>query len=115
MVCFRHWGDLLADKRKNMMQQYIQKVLTRTLRSIKAIFSQFPCLGVLRNLKHSHSAFAFDDGTQTWKSELQGNLKDKNLKCIAMPAPAVRYAFSKASGLKLGSVNIGKMLAVSRG
>ena len=51
----------------------------------------------------------------TSESELKGKLKDKNLKCIAMSAPAVRYALSKASGLKLGNVNIGKMLAVLRG
>ena len=63
--------------------------LTSTLSSISAIFSQFPCLGVLRNLKRSHSDFAFDNGIQTWGPELQEELKDKNLKWIAMLAQQI--------------------------
>ncbi|MCR4667106.1 MAG: [FeFe] hydrogenase, group A [Desulfovibrio sp.] len=48
---------------------------------------------------------------QTWVPEIQEKLKDKNVKCIAMPAPAVRYALGEAFGLAPGSVTTGKMFA----
>ena len=48
---------------------------------------------------------------QTWVPELQSKLKDKNIKCIAMPAPAVRYALGEAFGLAPGSVTTGKMFS----
>ncbi len=49
--------------------------------------------------------------TQTWVPEIEEKLKDKNVKCIAMPAPAVRYALGEAFGLEPGSVTTGKMLS----
>ncbi|MBO4313891.1 MAG: 4Fe-4S binding protein, partial [Desulfovibrio sp.] len=49
--------------------------------------------------------------TQTWVPEIEEKLKDKNMKCIAMPAPAVRYALGEAFGLEPGSVTTGKMLS----
>ena len=52
--------------------------------------------------------------TQTWVPELEEKLKDKDVKCIAMPAPAVRYALGEAFGLAPGSVTTGKMLSALR-
>ncbi len=49
--------------------------------------------------------------TQTWVPELEEKLRDKDVKCIAMPAPAVRYALGEAFGLAPGSVTTGKMLS----
>lgn len=48
---------------------------------------------------------------QTWVPELQKKLQDKSVKCIAMPAPSVRYALGEAFGLAPGSVTTGKMLS----
>ncbi len=49
--------------------------------------------------------------TQTCVPELEEKLMDKDVKCIAMPAPAVRYALGEAFGLAPGSVTTGKMLS----
>ena len=48
---------------------------------------------------------------QTWVPELQKKLQNKSVKCIAMPAPSVRYALGEAFGLAPGSVTTGKMLS----
>ncbi|MBQ7606426.1 MAG: 4Fe-4S binding protein [Desulfovibrionaceae bacterium] len=48
---------------------------------------------------------------QSWVPELKQKLADKSVKCIAMPAPAVRYALGEAFGLAPGTVTTGKMLA----
>ena len=48
---------------------------------------------------------------QSWLPEIEEKLHDKNIKCVAMPAPAVRYALGEAFGLPVGSVTTGKMLA----
>lgn len=48
---------------------------------------------------------------QTWVPELKEKLADKSVKCIAMPAPAVRYALGEAFGMPPGSVTTGKMLS----
>lgn len=59
----------------------------------------------------THCPFNAIYETQTWVPELQRKLKDESVKCIAMPAPAVRYALGEAFGLAPGSVTTGKMLA----
>lgn len=46
----------------------------------------------------------------TWVPELEQKLADKKIKCIAMPAPAVRYALGEAFGMPVGSVTTGRML-----
>ena len=48
---------------------------------------------------------------QTWVPEIKQKLADPNVKCIAMPAPAVRYALGEAFGLAPGTVTTGKMLS----
>ncbi|AAS96246.1 [FeFe] hydrogenase, group A [Nitratidesulfovibrio vulgaris] len=48
---------------------------------------------------------------QSWVPEVEKKLKDGKVKCIAMPAPAVRYALGDAFGMPVGSVTTGKMLA----
>ncbi|MFT4301825.1 MAG: [FeFe] hydrogenase, group A [Desulfovibrio sp.] len=68
-----------------------------------------PCINCGQCLTHCPEMAIYE--TQTWVPELQEKLKDKNLKCIAMPAPAVRYALGEAFGLEPGSVTTGKMLA----
>lgn len=47
----------------------------------------------------------------SWVSEIQARLKDKSVKVIAMPAPAVRYALGDCFGMPVGSVTTEKMLA----
>ncbi len=47
----------------------------------------------------------------TWVPELQKKLKNKKVKCIAMPAPSVRYALGEAFGMAPGSVTTGKMFS----
>lgn len=49
--------------------------------------------------------------TQTWIPELEEKLKQKDIKCIAMPAPSVRYALGECFGLPAGTVTTGKMLS----
>lgn len=48
---------------------------------------------------------------QSWVSEIEKKLKDPNIKVIAMPAPAVRYALGDCFGMPVGSVSTGKMLS----
>ena len=48
---------------------------------------------------------------QSWVSEIESKLKDPNIKVIAMPAPAVRYALGECFGMPVGSVSTGKMLS----
>ena len=48
---------------------------------------------------------------QSWVPELQKKLADRSVKCIAMPAPAVRYALGEAFGLPPGTVTTGKMFS----
>lgn len=68
-----------------------------------------PCINCGQCLTHCPEMAVYE--TQTWVPELQEKLKDKNVKCIAMPAPAVRYALGEAFGLPPGTVTTGKMLA----
>ena len=68
-----------------------------------------PCINCAQCLTHCPE-MAIDE-VQTWVPELQKKLQDKSVKCIAMPAPSVRYALGEAFGLAPGSVTTGKMLA----
>lgn len=74
-----------------------------------SVASPVPCINCGQCLTHCPE-FAIHE-TQTWVPELQKKLKDKDVTCIAMPAPAVRYALGEAFGLAPGSVTTGKMLA----
>ena len=68
-----------------------------------------PCINCAQCLTHCPEMAIYE--VQTWVPELQKKLQDKNVKCIAMPAPSVRYALGEAFGLAPGSVTTGKMLA----
>lgn len=68
-----------------------------------------PCINCGQCLTHCPEMAIYE--TQTWVPELQTKLKDKNVRCIAMPAPAVRYALGEAFGLPPGTVTTDKMLA----
>lgn len=49
--------------------------------------------------------------SQSWVTPITAKLKDKGIKKIAMPAPAVRYALGDAFGMPVGSVSTDHMLA----
>lgn len=49
--------------------------------------------------------------TQSWVSDINKALADKDKIVVAMPAPAVRYALGDCFGMELGSVTTGKMLS----
>ena len=68
-----------------------------------------PCINCGQCLTHCPEFAIYE--TQTWVPELEEKLADKDVKCIAMPAPAVRYALGEAFGMEPGSVTTGKMLA----
>ena len=68
-----------------------------------------PCINCAQCLTHCPEMAIYE--VQTWVPELQKKLQDKSVKCIAMPAPSVRYALGEAFGLTPGSVTTGKMLA----
>ena len=68
-----------------------------------------PCINCAQCLTHCPEMAIYE--VQTWVPELQKKLQDKSVKCIAMPAPSVRYALGEAFGLVPGSVTTGKMLA----
>ena len=48
---------------------------------------------------------------RSWVPKLEEKLKDSHVKCVAMPAPSVRYALGEAFGLPVGTVTTGKMLS----
>jgi ferredoxin hydrogenase large subunit len=48
---------------------------------------------------------------QSWVTEIEKQIKAKDVKVIAMPAPAVRYALGDAFGLPVGTVTTGKMFS----
>lgn len=66
------------------------------------------CINCGQCLTHCPEGAIFEE--QTWISELRRKLCDSEIKCIAMPAPSVRYAFGEAFGLPTGTVTTGKML-----
>ena len=57
-----------------------------------------PCIRCGQCLTHCPEMAIYEK--QTWVPELQEKLHDPSVKCIAMPAPAVRYALGEAFGLR---------------
>ena len=68
-----------------------------------------PCINCAQCLTHCPEGAIYE--VQTWVPELQAKLKDANVRCIAMPAPSVRYGLAEAFGVEPGSVTTGKMLS----
>ena len=66
------------------------------------------CINCGQCLTHCPEGAIFEE--QTWIPELRRKLCDPEIKCIAMPAPSVRYALGEAFGLPTGTVTSGKML-----
>ncbi|XUR87231.1 Periplasmic [FeFe] hydrogenase large subunit [Bilophila wadsworthia] len=66
------------------------------------------CINCGQCLTHCPEGAIFEE--QTWIPELRRKLCDPEIKCIAMPAPSVRYALGEAFGLPTGTVTTGKML-----
>ena len=66
------------------------------------------CINCGQCLVHCPQGAIYEE--QTWVPELEKKLADKSVKCIAMPAPAVRYALGEAFGMPVGSVTTGRML-----
>ena len=60
------------------------------------------CINCGQCLTHCPTAAIYE--TVSFVPEILAKLKDKNVKVIAMPAPAVRYALGDAFGLPLGAV-----------
>lgn len=67
------------------------------------------CINCAQCLTHCPEMAIYEE--QTWLPELEEKLKKSDIKCIAMPAPAVRYALGDCFGMPVGSVTTGKMLA----
>jgi ferredoxin hydrogenase large subunit len=66
------------------------------------------CINCGQCLTHCPTGAIYEE--QSWVSEIEKKLKDKDVKVIAMPAPAVRYALGDGFGMPLGSVTTDKML-----
>ncbi len=66
------------------------------------------CINCGQCLIHCPQGAIYEE--QSWVPELEQKLADKRIKCIAMPAPAVRYALGEAFGMPVGSVTTGRML-----
>ena len=67
------------------------------------------CINCGQCLTHCPEMAIYEE--HTWLPELEQKLKQKGVRCIAMPAPAVRYALGDCFGLPVGAVSTGKMLA----
>lgn len=67
------------------------------------------CINCGQCLTHCPTAAIYE--SQSWVSQIDKKLKDKKLKTVAMPAPAVRYALGECFGMAPGSVTTGKMLS----
>ena len=70
------------------------------------------CINCGQCLTHCPEMAIYEE--QSWITEVEEKLKNRQIKCIAMPAPAVRYALGDCFGLPVGSVTTGKMLAALR-
>lgn len=66
------------------------------------------CINCGQCLTHCPTSAIYE--TVSFVPEILAKLKDKNVKVIAMPAPAVRYALGDAFGLPLGAVTTEHML-----
>ena len=67
------------------------------------------CINCGQCLTHCPELAIYEE--QSWIPELEAALARKDIRCIAMPAPAVRYALGDCFGLPVGSVSTGKMLS----
>ena len=66
------------------------------------------CINCGQCLVHCPQGAIYEQNT--WIPEIEKKLADKNVKVIAMPAPAVRYALGEAFGMPVGSVTSARML-----
>ena len=66
------------------------------------------CINCGQCLTHCPTAAIYE--TVSFVPEIMAKLKDKNVKVIAMPAPAVRYALGDPFGLPVGAVTTEHML-----
>jgi len=66
------------------------------------------CINCAQCLTHCPVSAIYE--TVSFIPEIEAKLKDKNVKVIAMPAPAVRYALGDAFGLPVGTVTTEHML-----
>lgn len=67
------------------------------------------CINCGQCLTHCPELAIYEE--QSWVPELEAKLARKDVRCIAMPAPAVRYALGDCFGLPVGSVSTGRMLS----
>lgn len=67
------------------------------------------CINCGQCLTHCPSMAIYE--VRSWVPKLEKKLKDSHVKCVAMPAPSVRYALGEAFGLPVGTVTTGKMLS----
>ena len=67
------------------------------------------CINCGQCLTHCPSMAIYE--VRSWVPKLEVKLKDSHVKCVAMPAPSVRYALGEAFGLPVGTVTTGKMLS----
>ena len=67
------------------------------------------CINCGQCLTHCPELAIYEE--QSWVPELEAKLARKDVRCIAMPAPAVRYALGDCFGLPVGSVGTGRMLS----
>ena len=67
------------------------------------------CINCGQCLTHCPSMAIYE--VRSWVPKLEEKLKDSHVKCVAMPAPSVRYALGEAFGLPVGTVTTGKMLS----
>ena len=67
------------------------------------------CINCGQCLTHCPELAIYEE--QSWVPELEARLASKDVRCIAMPAPAVRYALGDCFGLPVGSVSTGRMLS----
>ncbi|MHC1788091.1 [FeFe] hydrogenase, group A [Solidesulfovibrio sp.] len=66
------------------------------------------CINCGQCLTHCPVSAIYEE--QSWVPVIEQKLKDKNIKVIAMPAPAVRYGLGDCFGMPVGSVTTDKML-----
>ncbi|WP_300154197.1 [FeFe] hydrogenase, group A [Solidesulfovibrio sp.] len=71
------------------------------------------CINCGQCLTHCPVSAVYE--TVSFVPAIEAKLKDKSVKVIAMPAPAVRYALGDPFGMPLGAVTTGHMLAALKG
>ena len=61
------------------------------------------CINCGQCLTHCPSMAIYE--VRSWVPKLEEKLKDSHVKCVAMPAPSVRYALGEAFGLPVGRLH----------